>query len=148
MIAEALLDEAGFEIVRAGANLRGMGVGFPFLVTDRVEGHQWYVEVAGTFTTSRPGMRRNDVLWKTIGRAHVLAASSEDARLLVLTSHLPRPKSDGDRALRAIGGRGLFDAVEMFDDDGRVRLAHYAGHGPDRPTVGFWSGQEIEQRFG
>ena len=72
----------------------------------------------------------------------------EDARLLVLTSHLPRPKSDGDRALRAIGGRGLFDAVEMFDDDGRARLAHYAGHGPDRPTVGFWSGQEIEQRFG
>jgi site-specific DNA-methyltransferase (adenine-specific) len=147
-IAEALLDEAGFEIVRAGANLRGMGVGFPFLVTDRVEGHQWYVDVAGTFTTSRPGMRRNDVLWKTIGRAHVLAASGEDARLLVLTSHLPRPKSDGDRALRAIGGRGLFDAVEMFDDDGRARLAHYAGHGPDRPTVGFWSGQEIEQRFG
>jgi site-specific DNA-methyltransferase (adenine-specific) len=146
-IAEALLEEVGFEIVKAGAKLRGMGVGFPFLVTDRAQGHQWYVDVAGTFTTSRPGMRRNDVLWKTIGRAHVLAASDEDPRLLVLTSHLPRPKSDGDRALRAVGGRGLFDAVEMFDDDGRERLADYAEHGPDRPVVGFWSAQEIEQYF-
>jgi len=147
-IAEALLEEAGFQIVKAGAKLRGLGVGFPFLVTDRAEGHQWYVEVAGTFTTSRPGMRRNDVLWKAIGRAHVLAASDDDARLLVLTSHLPRPRSDGDRALRAVGGRGLFDAVEMFDDDGRARLAHYAEHGSDRPLVGFWTGPEIERHFG
>ena len=146
-IAEALLEEAGFEIVKAGVSLRGTGVGYPFLVTDRARGHQWYVDVAGTFTTSRPGMRRNDVLWKTIGRAHVLAASEEDARLLVLTSHLPRPRTDGDRALRAVGGRGVFDAVEMFDDDGRERLAHYAAHGPDRPRVGFWSEQEIEQHF-
>jgi hypothetical protein len=93
-------------------------------------------------------MRRNDVLWKAIGRAHVLAASDDDARLLVLTSHLPRPRSDGDRALRAVGGRGLFDAVEMFDDDGRARLAHYAEHGSDRPLVGFWTGPEIERHFG
>ena len=105
-IAEALLDEAGFEIVRAGANLRGMGVGFPFLVTDRVEGHQWYVDVAGTFTTSRPGMRRNDVLWKTIGRAHVLAASGAAARLPALPSPPPRPPTDRHRAPPAPGRRG------------------------------------------
>ncbi len=148
LLGAQLLEEAGFQIVKAGAKLRGLGVGFPFLVTDRAEGHQWYVEVAGTFTTSRPGMRRNDVLWKAIGRAHVLAASDDDARLLVLTSHLPRPRSDGDRALRAVGGRGLFDAVEMFDDDGRARLAHYAEHGSDRPLVGFWTGPEIERHFG
>ena len=27
------------------------------------------------------------------------------------------------------------------------RLADYAEHGPDRPVVGFWSAQEIEQYF-
>ncbi|MBQ91111.1 MAG: hypothetical protein CL441_06775 [Acidimicrobiaceae bacterium] len=147
-IAEALLGEVGFEVVKAGAGLRGLGVSFPFLVTDAAEGRPWYVDVAGTFTTSRPGMRRNDVLWRTLGRAHVLAAADEDARLLVLTSHLPRAGSDGDRALRAIGGRGLFDAIEMFDEDGRERLADYATGSPDRPLPGFWSDAEVERHFG
>ncbi len=147
-IAEALLGEAGFEVVKAGAGLRGLGVSFPFLATDAAEGRPWYVDVAGTFTTSRPGMRRNDVLWRTLGRAHVLAAADEDARLLVLTSKLPRAGSDGDRALRAIGGRGLFDAIEMFDEDGRERLAGYATGSPDRPLPGFWSDAEVERHFG
>ncbi len=147
-IAAEVLDEAGFDTVKAPVALRRLGITFPFLVTDRAVGHLWYVEVAGAFTTARPGMRRADTLWKTLGRATVLASGTDDApRLLVLTSHLPRRGSEGDRALRAVGGACFFDAVEMFDDGAVARLAHYARTGSDRPMPGFWSDDEIAVRF-
>jgi hypothetical protein len=28
-----------------------------------------------------------------------------------------------------------------------VRLRHYAGASPDRPSVGFWTEEDIEARF-
>ena len=152
-IAEALLAEAGFEIVRAGVVRRELGVHFSFLVTDRAVGRQWYVDVSGAFTTARPGMRRADALWKTLGRAHVLASGhsgdtpADRPRLLVLTPRLPRRGSEGDRAMRAVGGTGFFDAVELFADDAVDRLRHYAETAPDRPLVGFWDEDEIANRF-
>ena len=152
-IAEALLVEAGFEVVKAGVTRRDLGLQFPFLVTDAAMGRQWYVDVAGAFTNARPGMRRTDVLWRTLGRAHVLATGHagdeqrDRPRLLILTPRLPKTGAEGDRALRAAGGSGFFDAVEMFDDEALVRLRHYAGTSPDRPSVGFWTQDEIEARF-
>ena len=152
-IAEAALTGAGFEIVKAPANRRDLGVQFPFTVTDRATGHLWYVEVAGAFTTARPGMRRSDVLWRTLGRAHVLASDhvildpSDRPRLLILTPRLPRPNSEGDRALRATGGTGFFDAVELFEPSDVARLGHYATNGSARPLPGFWTEGEIASRF-
>ena len=55
--------------------------------------------------------------------------------------------AEGDRALRAAGGTGFFDVLEMFDDEALVRLRHYAGASPDRPSVGFWTEEDIEARF-
>jgi hypothetical protein len=93
-------------------------------------------------------MRRADVLWKTLGRAHVLATAGEETpRLLILTSHLPRAKSEGDRALRAVGGTGFFDAIEMFNNDAVARLTHYAKVAPELPDPGFWSEKEIATKF-
>ena len=152
-IAEALLLEAGFEVVRSGVARRDLGLQFPFLVTDSAIGRQWYVDVAGAFTNARPGMRRIDVLWRTIGRAHVLANGHagddlrDRPRLLILTPRLPRKGAEGDRALRAAGGHGFFDALELFDADALVRLRHYAETSPDRPLAGFWSVDEVEARF-
>jgi len=147
-IAAQVLESAGFEIVKENATLRKLGVTFPFLVTDQADGLPWYVEVSGTFTTARPGMRRADVLWKTLGRAHVLATAGEETpRLLILTSHLPRVKSEGDRALRAVGGTGFFDAIEMFNNDAVARLTHYAKVAPELPDPGFWSEKEIATKF-
>ena len=40
-IAEALLMEAGFEVVRTEVVRRDLGLKFPFLVTDRAVGRQW-----------------------------------------------------------------------------------------------------------
>lgn len=152
-IAEAALLEAGFEVVKAPAARRDLGLQFPFLVTDAHLGRQWYVEVAGAFTNARAGMRRADVLWRTLGRAHVLANGHADdgphgrPRLLVLTPRLPRPGTEGDRALRAAGGHGVFDVLELFDGAAADRLGHYATASPDRPLPGFWSVDEIEARF-
>ncbi|MBC8194236.1 MAG: site-specific DNA-methyltransferase [Acidimicrobiia bacterium] len=152
-IAEGVLVEAGFDIVKAGVVRRDLGAHFAFLVTDQAVGRQWYIEVSGAFTTARPGMRRTDALWKTLGRAHVLAsghdgdAPEDRPRLLVLTPRLPRHGSEGDRAMRAVGGSGFFDAVEMFDDAAVQRLRHYAENAPDRPLPGFWDEEEISHRF-
>ena len=151
-IAEALLMEAGFEVVRTGVVRRDLGLKFPFLVTDRAVGRQWYIDVAGAFTNARPGMRRADILWRTLGRAHVLANGHHDdpagrPRLLLLTPRLPRAGSEGDRALRAGGGHGFFDALELFDEGALSRLRHYAEASPDRPLAGFWTEDEVEVRF-
>jgi len=152
-IAKEALVSAGFEIVKAPAICRDLGIQFPFTVTDRAAGRLWYVEVAGAFTTARPGMRRADVLWRTLGRAHVLVSGHtgldplERPRLLILTPRLPRPSSEGDRALRAVGGTGFFDAVELFEPTDVDRLVHYANQPGDRPLPGFWTEDEIAFRF-
>jgi len=146
-IAESVLFEAGFEVVKRNVVLRGSRVSYPFLVTDKAKGISWYVDVAGAFTTSRAGMRRSDVLWRTLGRAHILTINEPDSRLLILTAYLPVSGSDGDRALRSIGGNGLFDVIEMFDEADLLRLGLYAKEAPKQPKEGFWSEQELERYF-
>jgi len=126
----------------------------PFLFTERkqafrvVDGkgdREFLVDVSGAFTTARPGLLRTDTLWKTLGRAHVLKSLDEYARLLIVTSNLPRPGSDGERALHAVGPGNVWDAVEMFDAGGVGRLAAYArGHVEQLP--GFWTEQELAAR--
>ena len=98
-------------------------------------------------------------MWKTLGRALVLResdrqvgegeepeeASALPTRLLLLTSHLPQPGSEGAKALHAAGKGGAFwDAVEMYDPHGRERLAAYASGESNRPLPGFWSEDEVE----
>tara|TARA_B100000029_G_scaffold76493_2_gene68328 strand:+ start:857 stop:2374 length:1518 start_codon:yes stop_codon:yes gene_type:complete len=149
-IAQEHLLDAGFEIVKTKVNRRDLGVNFPFLVTDQKEGRQWYVEVSGSFTSTRAGMRRPDVLWKTIGRAHVLTSSDDESgknQLIVLTPQIPKHKSEGDRALKAVCGSGLFDVIEMFNPDAQKRLEFYAHTSPDRPLPGFWTEEEIDKNF-
>jgi DNA modification methylase len=146
-IAEQLLKDAQFEIVGRDVKLP-VGVQFNFEVNG--ESGQFYVDVSGAFTTVRPGLQRTDTLWKTLGRAAVLnSAPVQDHKLLILTSNLPRPGSEGDKALRAAGGRNsFFDAIEMFDDLGFARLHMYATCHVDAPLDGFWSDTEIRRKWG
>ena len=60
--------------------------------------------VAGGFTTSRPGLKRADTLWKAIGKAAVLHAIDPDARLVVLTTEAPASQSSSRQALAAVTG--------------------------------------------
>jgi len=147
-IAEKVLVDAGFEIVQEKPKLARLGLQFNFLITDHVEGRQWYVDVSGAFTTVRPGLMRTDTLWKMLGRVHVLKSHQPEAQLLVLTSNLPRAGSEGDKALRSVGPDSVFDAVEMFDRAGQERLRAYADASTDTPLEGFWSEEDIAQRYG
>ncbi|MEM7288394.1 MAG: DNA methyltransferase, partial [Actinomycetota bacterium] len=144
-IAEQVLVDAGFEIVKEKPKIAKLGLQFNFLVASQ-DGTQYYVDVSGAFTTVRPGLMRTDTLWKLLGRVHVLKAQEDPkdrSRVLVLTSNLPNAGSEGDKALRAIGPNGVFDAIEMFDDAGGVqRLAAYAA-GADVPIEGYWSEADI-----
>ena len=142
-IAEKVLTEAGFDIVSRNARLRGLGMTMNFVAVDQRE-EEWYFDVSGAFSSNRGGLRRTDTLWKSLGRAHVLANSDRQATpVILLTSHLPRPGTDGDRALHAATADAFFDAIEMYDLEGQGRLQAYA-RGERRPVVGFWTAKEIE----
>jgi len=143
-IAQNVLEHAGFTIVGKNQRQRGMGMTINFVAED-AEGHRWYFDVSGAFTTTRGGLLRTDTVFKSLGRALILA--KRDIRPVVfLTSHLPRRGSEGDKALRAAGSGAFHDAIEMLSDEGRERLRLYAAGGRhDTPEPGFWTEQEIQR---
>ncbi len=144
-IARAVLEDAGFEILRKGYRPRGLGVQFSYLVADR-RGGTWYVDVTGAFTTTRGGLRRADTVWKALGRAHVLREGEPGARLLLLTSHLPPDGSEGATALHVAGPGAFWDALEMLATADQERLAAYASGEIVRPLPGFWEEHELPPR--
>jgi DNA modification methylase len=141
-LAQDLLTRAGFRITQKNARLRGLGVIVDFIALDG-DGVPWYFDVSGAFTTTRGGLLRTDTLWKALGRANVLV-HHDRTPLVLLTSNLPRSRSEGDLALRAVGPGVVFDAIEMLADDQRHRLHVYAEGGRHtRPESGFWTEKEI-----
>lgn len=149
-IAKLRLQEAGFDNVNEKAKHPSGILEFNFLLTSPDGARQWWVDVSGAFTTSRPGLQRIDTVWKTLGRLHVLKAMGDgqdrhDDEVLVLTSNLPKPGSPGDRALRAVGPGVIFDAIELYDPAGLERLRHYAESSDPSPLPGFWSESELAE---
>jgi hypothetical protein len=72
----------------------------------------------------RTGLRRSDVLFRTLGEASVLTAAGH--RVLVLTTDLPPARSAPLAALRAARGTTLVDAIELGAPGAAARLAVYA----------------------
>ena len=144
-LARQVLEEVGFEVIDEAYKLPKSGVHFNFRVVDSKGDREFLVDVSGAFTTARPGLLRTDTLWKTLGRAHVLKSLDEQARLLIVTSNLPRPGSDGDKARHAVGPGNVWDAIEMFDSEGVSRLEQYA-QGHQEQLAGFWTGPELAAR--
>jgi DNA methylase len=126
-LAEDLLTDVGFEIVAKNQRVRGTGVTINFVAKDQDE-QEWYFDVSGAFTSTRGGLLRTDTVWKSIGRASVLAANGIE-RIVFLTSHLPRKGSEGDIALRTAQQDIVLDVIEMRSDEGYERLRKYAAGG-------------------
>ncbi len=137
-VAEALLDEAGFRITGHDVRVHGTTVGFR---AEDATGAPWLFEVAGAYTSHRGGLLRMDAVWRTLGRASVLARP-DGPPLVVLTTHLPRQPSEGDTALRAAGPTAFFDAIGMLSGDGIERLCRYAT-GARTPLAGFWTAKDL-----
>jgi len=149
-IAKQVLEKAGFRVVGTNSRLKGLGVTVNLVALDHDE-QEWFFDVTGAFTTTRGGLLRTDTVWKSLGRASVLATNdygvgpNGKGPVVFLTSHLPKPGSDGDRALRAAGPGAFFDAIEMLSDDGQARLVEYATGGHRCPLPGFWTEADVEK---
>ena len=135
-LAKELLEFAGFADIKADVKLP-CGIQVAFSASD-ARGHTWYFDVTGAFTSSNPGLKRTDTLWKCIGRAAVLAAAHAErplgSPLVLLTTDRPAPSSSGATALRQVQGPGkpIFDVIELLDDGDRSKLADWASSGMPR----------------
>jgi hypothetical protein len=140
-LAKEALASAGFVDVRANRRLRGLGLVLSFTAKDAA-GSTWHFDVAGSNSAYRGGMSKTDTVWRTLGRAHVMA--SKDVKpLVILTPQLPRLGSEGDKALRATGPKGFFDAIDLLSPDAHRRMAVYAEGGQSCPLVGFWTAKDL-----
>jgi len=125
-LAEELLKETGFTIVAKNQRVRGTGVTINFIATD-ADDVEWYFDVSGAFTSTRGGLLRTDTVWKSLGRAHVLAQNVKGP-IVFLTSHAPRPGSEGDIALRK-SEDVVYAVLEMRTTEGYEKLRKYAAGG-------------------
>ena len=146
-LADEVLAAAGFDLAGAQRDRRvaRSGVAVGVSVTDAAGG-PWFVEIAGPATSHRGGLSRTHVVWKQLGRATALRAQAPDVPLVVLTTAVPKARSEGDVALRAAGPALLFDVIDMGSSDARERLRAYAAGGRV-PLPGFWSRGDIDERF-
>ncbi len=124
--AQEQLITAGFTVAEATVRKRRRfagGLQVDWIATDAAGG-QWLVLVAGASTVHRSGLRRSDVLFRTLGEAAVLTTAGH--RVLVLTNDLPARASSALAALGAARGVSLVDALELGVDGVAERLAAYA----------------------
>lgn len=135
-----VLDAAGFTGGDGpGVRIKGSGLTVHDVVAD-AKGSRWVIELGGAFVRYRGGLNSVDAVWRVLGRAHALRGLGE--RVLVLTSALPKHRSEFDLALRAAGPGAVFDIIDVFDDEALARLAAY-GNGTDRQLPGFWYPEDL-----
>jgi site-specific DNA-methyltransferase (adenine-specific) len=132
--AHDLLVGAGFTVADAKATKRRRfagGLHVDWIAADAKD-REWLVLVAGASTVHRSGLRRSDVLFRTLGEATVLTTAGH--RVLVITTDLPARGSSALTALRDARGVALVDAVELAAPGGPERLAVYAAGGTAAPV--------------
>ncbi|HEX2195885.1 MAG TPA: site-specific DNA-methyltransferase [Actinomycetota bacterium] len=133
-IAKELLEKSGFDDIHEGHRLRN-GVEVNFVAVDKA-GHRWMFDVSGAFSSNRPGLKRTDTLWKSLGKAAVIRADESAPPLILLTTNLPEKGSAGYAALLSTRGHLFHDAIEMFSVEGQQRLKRYAAGRNRKNAVG------------
>ncbi len=125
-LAELVLSECGFKEIMSDVRFP-QGVEVNFQALDQT-GRRWFFDVSGGFTSSRPGLRRTDTLWKAVGKAAVLQGVLPRVNLVVLTTHGPTVGSSGEAALTVVRGknRPIADVIELLQEDDLKRLRAYA----------------------
>lgn len=140
--AAALLEEAGFVVEKRARRLARIGVTVDLVAAD-ADGAPWHFDVTGGFTVGRSGLARAETLWRSLGRVQLLVRHGI-VPVVLLTSQLPRRRTEGDVALRAASHRVVFDAIEIGAPGAGERLAKYAAGGhTETPLPGFWTDAEL-----
>jgi site-specific DNA-methyltransferase (adenine-specific) len=129
-VAAILLVDSGFTRVRQSVRVPGTGVEVSFMVTDAA-GVEWAFELAGSFSSGRTGLRRSDVLWRSLGKAAVLHSHAPGRPFVLLTTDMPGRGSAGEVALGLVKGAGrpVSDVIDVLDPVARDRLREYAAGG-------------------
>ncbi len=128
-VAEQLLVRCGFTDIEKDVKL-GSGVEVSFKAFDRL-GHPWYFDVSGGFTSTRPGLKRTDTLWRAVGKAAVVNEIEAGTPLVLLTTDAPTRQSAGGQALGMVTGpeKPVTAVLEMLNPTHQARLARYATGG-------------------
>jgi len=138
-IAEETLAAAGFTDVERGVVVGDVGAAVDYRARD-ARGGTWLFLLTGAYSATRPGLKRADVLWRSLGVASVLhaARTADPGRddlgpLVLLSTDLPPERSAGGRALRSVTASGgpVRDVCALLDPAGVTRLAAHAD-GDDR----------------
>lgn len=98
-------------------------------------GRTWHFDLAGGFTSVRPGLQSGEALWRTVGRASAHAAACPGIELVVLTTARPASPAAGGALLDLVvgPGRSIRDVVVLGSTPDHERLR---AHGARRGEVG------------
>ncbi|MGO8870230.1 MAG: DNA methyltransferase [Acidimicrobiales bacterium] len=141
-LAHGALVASGFGQIERDVAYGDLGVSVDFRTRDATGG-LWLFDLSGAHSATRPGLRRPDVLWRSLGTASVLHEARRHGTgrddlgpMVLLSTDLPGPRSPGGKALRAVRGDGngpVFDVLELLDPACMERLRAYGtggrGHG-------------------
>jgi DNA modification methylase len=128
-LARRVLEAAGFRRIEEKLHLAG-GVEVGFRARDAA-GTVWLFDVAGGFTSTKPGLKRAETLWRSLGKAAVLHEVAPAAPFVLLTTDLPTPGGPGEAALGAVRGPGrpVADVIVLTSPGDRERLGRLAATG-------------------
>lgn len=122
-LASRLLETAGFVSVRAGGLERQAGMEVDLEAIDP-NGTRWIFLIAGARSSTRPGLRRTEVLQRCLGRAALLRAVRKDEPVVLLSVDLPSPSSNGARALKTAHAENLITGwLSLLSPDATEALA-------------------------
>ncbi len=136
-LARRALEDCGFGHIERNVSFGDLGIGVDFRARD-AGGRLWLFDLVGARSSTRPGLRRPDVLLRALGKASVLHEARqrgvrEDlAPLIILSTDVPAEGSAGAKSLRAVQGGPVHDVLELLDPECMARLAAY-GTGEHRP---------------
>ena len=123
-LARLALEAGGFSGIEENLKLHGIEVCFAARdVWDR----RWLFEVAGGFTSTRPGLRRSETLWKSLAKAAVVHEACPDDMFVLLTTDVPGRGSPAHAAMSCLigPGRPVHDLVVLSDPGDLARLRAY-----------------------
>jgi DNA modification methylase len=120
-IARAVIEAAGFTDIQKDQRQPG-GVEVNFTARDS-KARLWLFDVTGSFTTHRAGLKRNDTLWKALGKAAVLREVA-GAPLVLLATDIPSRGSAGGEALKQVTGpkKPVHTVIEILKQSGLDNL--------------------------
>ncbi|MEX0767954.1 MAG: site-specific DNA-methyltransferase, partial [Microthrixaceae bacterium] len=154
-VARRMLVLAGFD--KHGPIIQGakaVGIEFSFSVLDAT-GRQLLIDFFGAFSASRPGLKRSENLFRSLGKASALSLLLSqqvgqliDPQLVLMSTDAPTKRSIQGRALSAALqlGHGTIAEVVLLEEQGLVTLKQLAMG--LRPGEIGWVGSNWTETYG